>query len=127
SRDPVRKYLISPNAHNTLTVKNKSYKLADKYDIELSTYLNFGKFKYLAGIHKAYNNVEIKRIIVSFRGINTIVIDKAKSTEYDEFTQNFIVNHDIKINRLNNKAFLINTPNQQEYKITTHNDNANIE
>lgn len=127
SKHPTRKYIISPKAHSALIVKNKSYKLQDKDMIKLSSYMNFGNYKYISGIHEAYNRIKIKRVILIFNGVDTIVIDSARSTLKNDYIQNFILHQNLQVNKINDKEYNLITPKKHEYILKTHRPNTIIE
>jgi len=87
SRNPLRRYFISPKAHSTLFVNNSSYipSVSDRAFLE---YFDRGNYRYARGVNLNYENVSLERHIVYLAGV-VVILDLAFSENEISIHQNF--------------------------------------
>lgn len=120
--DKIRKYLISPEAHTTVGIKNKQYTLSNPFidfnNLRIVKYYSTGKYRIISGINKLYDNTSINRTIVITNDPALIIIDRVISKNVETVTQNFNINQKAKISKLSNLLYEINL-NDTIYQIET--------
>lgn len=115
-RSPERNYMLSPLAHNTITVagrkryvqsveyeKNKIASLASSSDeIAITAFKDNVVYSYVKGINAGYENIQIERSILFIKPDILIVIDKAFSMNNKKYTflQNFNLDPCVIVNRI---------------------------
>src|SRR5699024_8364184 len=94
--DPIRKYLISSEAHTTVSIKGKSYKLSnpfkDSNDLRITKYYSTKNYIIITGINKLYENVVINRTLIITNEPVVIVIDRIVANNTETVYQNFNIN-----------------------------------
>ena len=120
--DKIRKYLISPEAHTTVGIKNKQYTLSNPFidfnDLRIVKYYSTEKYRIISGINKLYDNTSINRTIVITNDPALIIIDRVISKNVETVTQNFNINHDATISKHSNLLYEIKL-NDAKYYIET--------
>lgn len=104
--DSIRKHIISPKAHTTFCLKDKSYKL-DNRKLGVVNFFKTKRYKYVLGYNNAYNGTSIRRHLILIGGDNLIIIDQVNSNEQNTYIQNFILNDDIKVEKLGMREYKI--------------------
>lgn len=109
--DEIRNFLISPEAHTTVGIKNKQYTLSNPFidfnDLRLVKYYSTDKYRIISGINKLYDNTSINRTIVITNDPALIIIDRVISKNSEVVSQYFNINQDAKISKLSNLLYQI--------------------
>lgn len=110
-KDPIRKYIVSPQAHSTAYYKDSDYELSNPYSdqIKLKTnrFENRGKYKLSTGINNLYKEGGITRNAILTKDKILIVFDRFVTREFNTGIQNFNFNENAKITQLNENKFEI--------------------
>lgn len=118
--DPIRKYMISPEAHSTLLVLNKEYSLDYKNKIEITSSFIHKDYKVIKGIHKGYQGITLERTIIVLNNSVYIIIDRASSKIENTYIQNYVLSTDIIIQVIGNRKYLLTTQSKKKYILQEH-------
>lgn len=109
--DPIRKYLISSEAHTTVSIKGKSYKLSnpfkDSNDLRITKYYSTKNYRIITGINKLYENVVINRTLIITNEPVVIVIDRIVANNTETVYQNFNINPQANIIKFSDEKYEI--------------------
>ncbi|MGW6383128.1 heparinase II/III family protein [Peribacillus butanolivorans] len=108
--DPYRQYITSIFAHNSIAVNDESYDIkSDKLvgKSEITEFESKPSYSYVTGQHSLYNNVEIERTVIYLKPSNMIIHDRIISDEKNKYSQIFNIGENVKINKLNDQEFLL--------------------
>jgi hypothetical protein len=92
-----RDYVLSPYAHNSVMVDEKSADIFAK-NIEKSgllSYLLTKNISYVSGMHALYQNINHRRIFVYFKPDILVVIDKVEGVDHHTFDTFFNLHWDV--------------------------------
>src|SRR5699024_6937841 len=107
----IRNFLISPEAHTTIGIKNKQYTLSNPFidfnDLRIVKYYSTDKYRIISGINKLYDNTSINRTIIITNDPALIIIDRVISKNTEAVSQYFNINQDAKISNLSNVLYEI--------------------
>lgn len=125
----IRKFLISPAAHNTILIKDKSYKLQnpllEQEKLKISKITNTKRYKLVSGINTLYPGVTILRYTVLTADNILFIIDKISSVNEENIIQNFVFPHDALLKKENELNFSITIENE-DYTLETFKVRRNI-
>lgn len=103
----IRQYLVSPEAHSTITVKDKDYSVtsADKnLDlIRMTGFYTNDTYDIVKGIHHAYKGVKLTRTVVLLKPDIVLYIDQVKSNQQEHFRQVFNLAPNVAVDRIDRK------------------------
>lgn len=127
--DSIRKFLVSPAAHNTIVIKDKTYKLKNPLEeqekLKISKVINTKDYKLVSGINTLYPGVTIFRCTILTADNILFVIDKVSSVKDETIIQNFIPNENTFIEKENELKYLL-TIEEQEYTLETFKIRRNV-
>lgn len=129
SGDAFRQYVLSPEAHNTLSIKGKAYygnANFDKIDL-LEKVEETKEYCWYKGVNRAYGHTHIQRNLIFFKpNIFIIVDDGWTMDEQQEYTQHFLLGKNMVIKELNNSGFYaVSEDGKAWIKATQHIDVEN--
>lgn len=111
SKDPVRQHIISPQGHNTICIKDESYKLTnplkDQFSLKLLKLSKKKDYKLISGINKLYTDANLTRHNVLTKEKIYIVLDRVIGRDKIVSQQNFNINENATVNKLNKYTFEI--------------------
>lgn len=120
--DKIRKYLISPEAHTTVAIRNKTYTLKNPFidfnNLRIVKYYSTKNYRIITGINKLYDNISIFRTIVITNDPVLIIIDRVISNNIETVTQIFNINHEAEIIKQSNLLYEVKL-NDSTYHIET--------
>ncbi|MEY8559715.1 heparinase II/III family protein [Jeotgalicoccus halotolerans] len=110
-KDPIRKYIVSPQAHSTVYYRNSDYELTNPYSdqIKLKTnrFENRGKYKLSTGINNLYKEGGITRSAILTKEKVLIVFDRFVTKDFNTGIQNFNVTENAIITQVDDNKFKI--------------------
>lgn len=105
SKDELRKYFLSPNAHSTISILNKDYTIEDpfKYRNKIKTvaFTSNGNYDFVKGINNAYEGVSIQRSIIFFKPNIIVIFDQIESEDENTYQQIFNFSNEVIISDSN--------------------------
>jgi len=117
----IRKYLISPKAHSTITVKGKNYSIlpvAKNMDlIQTTGFYTNSAYDIVSGIHHAYKGIKLSRTVILLKPNIVLYIDQVKSEQQEPFQQIFNLAPNVEIKGINSREANAHTGND-DMKIT---------
>ncbi|TVT28885.1 hypothetical protein FO441_00980 [Salinicoccus cyprini] len=115
--DPIRQYLVSPDAHNTVSVSGKDYHLSnpmeEQFGLKISKYMKKGKHKIISGVNKLYTDINIIRHSVFTEDNILFIIDHVSGSEVEIFKQNFHFNTEANVDKVEDFAYEIHIGNDK--------------
>lgn len=121
-KDPIREYLISPEAHTTISIKGKNYKLSNPFidtnSLRITKYYSTTNYRIITGINKLYENVVINRTLIITNEPVVIVIDRVVANNTEIINQNFNINPQAKIIKSSDEQYEIKI-NKSSYILET--------
>lgn len=115
--DPLRKFITSPLAHNSLVVEGTEYEyfnaFKDQPKLKVAETKTDKNYKKVIGINKLYKNKSLKRYCILTKSNILFVLDEVNGKSIDNVFQNFNFHEDALINKVTNS----------EYKISLNNNN----
>ena len=122
SKDPIRQHIISPQAHNTIGIPGKKYKLIDSINeqsqLKLTGYRTNKDYIFSSGINRLYEGVNLIRYNILTKDDLYIVADRMVSKNNENVQQNFNINENATISRIDNLTYEISL-GQEEFIIKT--------
>lgn len=116
-KDPIRKYIISPQAHSTISVKDKKYPITDvnlsREKIKIIGFTSNKNYQMVKGINKSYKEIEIERTVLYFPDDIIIVLDKVTSDNDNTYTQTFNLSPDVSIKDIDSNKIHTEVGNEQ--------------
>lgn len=110
-KDPIRKYIVSPQAHSTSYYKDSDYELtnpfSDQIKLKTNRFENRGKYKLSSGINNLYKEGGITRTTVLTKEKLLIVFDRFVTKDLNTGIQNFNLPENAMITQLNENKFEI--------------------
>ncbi|WP_411843720.1 heparinase II/III family protein [Salinicoccus sp. HZC-1] len=133
--DPIRKYLISPEAHSTLAVRDKTYKLTNPFNdvknLKITKFYSTTDYKMISGINKLYDGMTINRSIILTNDPVLIVVDRIVSNNREQVYQNFNLNPEADILKISELLYEVHLGNRiynvETFDIKNRGINSNIE
>lgn len=111
NKDKIRQYLLSPQAHSTLTVSNSDYKIEDPYKfrntIKTTDFTTNSLYSYVKGINNAYENCELSRSLLFLKPELIIIKDRAQSEEITNFEQIFNIAPQLNVQKDENNDIIL--------------------
>lgn len=109
--DSIRKFIISPEAHNTISIKDKNYELKnpliDQHKLKVTRFLKNKEFKVVTGINNLYSGASLSRHAIFTKDDILFLIDGANSSSEEIFQQNFNFNKETRIKKINEFKYSI--------------------
>ena len=116
-KDPIRKYMLSPLAHNTLTIEGDSYKIetdrADHRKIGIANFTSNDKYDFIKGINYSYENSRLERSLLFIKPSLLIILDKFEGANEKKYLQNFNLSPQVKIIDHNGNKITLKSKNSQ--------------
>lgn len=115
--DKFRNYIVSPMAHTTIAVKNKTYKIGDPLlevdNIKITGY-DFNHFYHMVkGMNNSYDGIKLERTIIFFKPDILVIVDKSISKVENEYVQVFNLAPHIEIAELENDKALLTSSKEK--------------
>lgn len=109
--DAIREFIISPEAHNTISIKNKKYELknplTDQQKLKITRFIKNKESKIITGVNNLYPGTSLSRHTIFTRDDILFLIDGANSSSDEIFQQNFNFNKGAEIKIINNLKYSI--------------------
>lgn len=90
---PIRKYIRSSIAHNTISINNRNYSLLDPLEangkIGITDFTTNDFYSFVKGINMGYKDTKITRSIIHIKSGTIIILDKIKSNRIVNISQIF--------------------------------------
>jgi len=126
-----RQRIISPEGHSTLLVENKHYKLTnpqkDQLKLAVNKYINKNKYKLVSAKNNMYPSTYLSRTCVLTKSDELIIYDSINSKLNQNYTQNYIMNPDAKVVKIDNTKFEIEINNIVYVLETRQRNNEKVE
>ena len=126
-KDPIRKHIISPKGHNTVNLSGQDYQLVDplreQFKLKLAKRMIKSQYKMISGINKLYKNSTLTRYSILTKEDVCIIIDRVVSKENKATYQNFNINEDATIEKIDELTYEI-LLNNKKFSIKTFERNA---
>lgn len=120
--DPMREYITSPGAHNTIYLKDRNYKLSNAFDdqsrMRISKVIQKKNYKQITGMNKLYPGIILTRNIILTKYNHVIVVDRTMSKNVETYIQNFNFNENAVVEKIDDLNFKI-ALNNEEYTLKT--------
>lgn len=120
--DKLRKHMISPLAHNSLSIYNKNYVISnlksDQEKIYIKNHFIGKKYKLVTGINKSYDGVKLTRNLAILNNDVIVIYDQFESTQQNTIAVNFNLGLNITAERLEFGKFLIK--GKRDYILQSH-------
>ncbi|WP_170140651.1 heparinase II/III domain-containing protein [Oceanobacillus arenosus] len=117
SKDKLRKYFLSPQAHSTIYIPDKDYEITDPFEnrnkIRTVNFVSNDVYDYVKGINNAYPGLKISRAVVYFKPNIVIIHDKISSEEATQFHQIFNFAPDVEVGEVNKDKLLASSENDK--------------
>lgn len=114
--DPIRKFIVSPKAHNTVNIKNKDYSLTtsadDQFKLKINKFMLKNKHKVITAMNKLYENTVLIRHSILTTDNILFIHDNVSSKQKETYEQIFNINENATINQIN----------ELKYEITINED-----
>lgn len=121
-KDPIRQYVVSPQGHSGLFLKDKKYKLThpllDQDNMRIVKFTANKNYKHVVGINDLYSISKLKRFVVLTKENILIIVDRAVSKNIENVRQNFCINEEAVINQIDALKYEINL-NEETYILET--------
>lgn len=129
--DPIRQYILSPEAHTAPLIEGKEYKptspIVDQYNLGISNVTVTPKHKIVKGYNSLYKDVVINRTAVLSKEGHFFLHDEVRSDNIERLLQNFNINENANINIIDNYSAEIEI-NTEKYIIRSFlNENIELE
>lgn len=115
SKDRIRQYFLSPQAHSTLYIPSKDYIIEDPFKnrnkIKTVNYVTNELYDYVKGVNYAYPDVKLSRSVIFFKPNIIVLHDNILSENVDEFQQIFNFASGVTINQVENEKVVLSTKN----------------
>lgn len=109
--DKIRKHVISPLAHNSLSIYKKNYtisnKKSDQENIYIENYFLSEKYKIVKGVNESYPDTKLTRYIAVLENNTIIIYDKFNSKNQNTIAVNFNLGLNITATHLERGKYLI--------------------
>jgi hypothetical protein len=108
SGDAFRQYVLSPEAHNSLSIKGKAYYGNVNYDKVgfLEKVEETKEYSWYRGVNRAYGHTHIQRNLIFFEPNIFIIVDDGWTMgEQQEYTQHFLLGPNMQLKEFDNSGF----------------------
>lgn len=133
--DPIRDYIISANAHNTIVIKDKKYTLKepfiDQKKLKLSE-LNIEKYyKKIVGMNGLYTGITMDRHVILTEDDILFLVDSVSSLDYETIQILFNFKKEANVERITELKYRITINNinyiLESYPIRNKNIKSNLD
>lgn len=126
----VRKYIISPSAHNTLLIKDMEYKYSDyendKENLGIKEYKETEDYTKVRGINNLYKDTNISRTLINTKEGIIFIVDEIDSQNKQLYYQNFNLAPDAKVKYKDKKSITIEAGDMKYILETVKVNNVKI-
>src|SRR5699024_6251931 len=109
--NPIREKVVSPEGHSTIYIEGKDYKLTspqkDQLKLSLNKYIKKHKYKLVSAKNNMYHATYLSRTCILTDSDELIVYDSINSKINQKYIQNFVLNPNAKVSKINNRTFRI--------------------
>lgn len=109
--DKIRQHLISPLAHNSLSVYKNNYTIsrekADQEKVYIENFMVNDNYKLIKGVNNSYQNTNLIRYITILKNNTIVIIDKFNSKNQNTIAVNFNLGLNITATLLERGKYLI--------------------
>ena len=92
-KDPIRKHMISPLAHNSLSLYKENYTVSNNMKAKEAVFINHTKshkyYKLVQGVNNSYPNLKLVRTLIYFYDNTLLIYDDFSSTNQNTIAVNF--------------------------------------
>lgn len=124
--NPIREKVVSPEGHSTIYIEGKDYKLTspqkDQLKLSLNKYIKKHKYKLVSAKNNMYHATYLSRTCILTDSDELIVYDSINSKINQKYIQNFVLNPNAKVSKINNRTFRIMI-NDKKYCLQLIDDN----
>lgn len=121
-KDKVRQHLISPLAHNSLSIYKKNYRItsleSDKSSITIDSYKINDDYKIVKGINRNYKKTELIRYMIILKDDTIIMYDKFNSDFQNTIAVNFNLGLNVQATPISRGMYLIE--GRKNYILKSH-------
>lgn len=122
SKNPIRAYMTSPEAHSTILFENDSYKISKENrftrEIDLIGFYDTKAFTIVKGKNSAFNFSEAERTLILLKKHPImLILDKARSERDKHLYQMFNFSHDVKLSTVDDKETILRTPKGKNIRL----------
>ncbi|WP_226618608.1 heparinase II/III family protein [Cytobacillus firmus] len=114
---PARGYVRSAQAHNTVVVNSRNYKLPDpnlaREKIRITDYSSNEIYDLVKGKNNAYEDTSINRTILFLKPDVCIILDQVNSEKNQTYSQHFTLGPKMSILKSNVKKTILKGPNSE--------------
>lgn len=122
--DPIRQHIVSPKGHNAINLPGQSYKLInpfqEQFNLKITKRVSKANYKMVTGINKLYKGSTLTRYNILTKENVCIILDRVVSRDSKKAYQNFNINENAEIKKINNLNYEIML-NDKLYSIQTYN------
>jgi hypothetical protein len=107
SKDIFRQYAVSPQGHNTISVKDQNYYISENLNMieHLRLLEKTSKYIWLSARNNAYKQTLISRDFIFLKPNTFIIIDCTKAKNKNLYSQHFLLGPNMKIIDYNTNSF----------------------
>ncbi|WP_176330330.1 heparinase II/III family protein [Oceanobacillus rekensis] len=121
SKDKIRQYFLSPEAHSTISILDKDYVIEEPFKnrnkIKTTNFMSNPVYDYVKGINHAYEGSKLSRSVVFFKPDIIVIHDKIVNESEEQVQQIFNFSPDAEIDTVtNNNLSLSVEGNNVEFK-----------
>src|SRR5699024_1860508 len=120
--NPIRKHLISPLAHNSLSVYRENYVISQLQNIREKIYISkYEKnpfYKLIQGVNDSYNGICLKRTLLFFNDNSILILDQFSSDNVNTVAVNFNLGLDISVDKISRSEYHLK--GKHEYILKSH-------
>ncbi|QQD85658.1 heparinase II/III family protein [Jeotgalicoccus sp. ATCC 8456] len=117
AKDEIRQHLISPRGHSAPCIAHSNYKLVspikEQKDMKITRYFNKNGHKLVSGVNRLYANASLTRHNILSKDDIYFVVDRIVSKEKGLFYQNFNLNENAEVNKIDDLTFEISLNNKK--------------
>lgn len=119
-KDPIRQYILSPEAHTVPLIEGKGYKptspIVDQYNLGITNATVTAEHKIVRGYNSLYKDIVLNRTAVLSEKGHFFLLDEIISEDIETLLQNFNINENANINIIDNYSAEIEI-NSEKYII----------
>lgn len=107
--DYVRRHVISPLGHNSLSVYKENYKISQipsiKNKISIANIVRSDDYKIIKAYNNSYNNVRLLRTLIYFKNNSILIYDQFDSSVSNTVAVNFNLGLNIEVEKINRDEY----------------------
>lgn len=124
AKDPIRQHIKSPQGHNVINLPDQTYNLEnpfkEQFNLKITKRVSKLNYKLVVGINKLYEGTTLTRYNILTKDNICIIIDRVVSKESKSSYQNFNLNEEAEINKIDESEYQV-IINEKKFGIKTFN------